>query len=516
MAYIKMFDTTLRDGEQTPGVALNIEAKIDLAKQLARLGVDIIEAGFPITSQGDFDAVNRIAREVHGPVICGLARTARADIERAALALEPAEHRRIHVFTSASKIHVEHMLRKTPDEVVEASIASIELARQFTDDVEFSAQDCTRAEAEPGFIFRIYSAAIEAGATTINIPDTVGYGMPDEYAELIRSIREGVPGADGVAISTHCHDDLGLAVANSLAAVKAGATQIECTLNGIGERAGNTSLEEVVMVLDTRGDFWGHEHGIDTKELYRTSRMVSMYTGVGVPLNKAVVGDNAFAHESGIHQDGVIKAVETYEIMSAERVGRDAGVLVMGKHSGRRAFRKTIADLGYNALDNDQVNALFTQFKDLCDRKSAVTTDDIRALIEAETTRVPTTYELQAVQFQSGTDMTPVATVRLRTDTGIYEETASGDGPVDAVYHALERIAQVPTRLESYEIRSVGSGKDALGEVSIRVRSDGQTVHGRGLSTDVVEASALAYVDVLNKLAAGVGRPAAGGAVQTP
>lgn len=297
MAYIKMFDTTLRDGEQTPGVALNIEAKIDLAKQLARLGVDIIEAGFPITSQGDFDAVNRIAREVHGPVICGLARTARADIERAASALEPAEHRRIHVFTSASKIHVEHMLRKTPDEVVEASIASIELARQFTDDVEFSAQDCTRAEAEPGFIFRIYSAAIEAGATTINIPDTVGYGMPDEYAELIRSIREGVPGADGVAISTHCHDDLGLAVANSLAAVKAGATQIECTLNGIGERAGNTSLEEVVMVLDTRGDFWGHEHGIDTKELYRTSRMVSMYTGVGVPPNKAVVGDNAFAHE---------------------------------------------------------------------------------------------------------------------------------------------------------------------------------------------------------------------------
>ncbi len=516
MAYIKMFDTTLRDGEQTPGVALNIEAKIDLAKQLARLGVDIIEAGFPITSQGDFDAVNRIAREVHGPVICGLARTARADIERAASALEPAEHRRIHVFTSASKIHVEHMLRKTPDEVVEASIASIELARQFTDDVEFSAQDCTRAEAEPGFIFRIYSAAIEAGATTINIPDTVGYGMPDEYAELIRSIREGVPGADGVAISTHCHDDLGLAVANSLAAVKAGATQIECTLNGIGERAGNTSLEEVVMVLDTRGDFWGHEHGIDTKELYRTSRMVSMYTGVGVPPNKAVVGDNAFAHESGIHQDGVIKAVETYEIMSAERVGRDAGVLVMGKHSGRRAFRKTIADLGYNALDDDQVNALFTQFKDLCDRKSAVTTEDIRALIEAETTRVPTTYELQAVQFQSGTDMTPVATVRLRTDTGIYEETASGDGPVDAVYHALERIAQVPTRLESYEIRSVGSGKDALGEVSIRVRSDGQTVHGRGLSTDVVEASALAYVDVLNKLAAGVGRPAAGGAVQTP
>ena len=508
MAQINIFDTTLRDGEQTPGVALNIAEKIEIARQLARLGVNIIEAGFPITSDGDFQAVRRIAAEVEGPTICGLARTARADIERAAQALEPAARSRIHVFTSGSKIHLEHMLRKTPDEVVAASVDSVRYAREFTDDVEFSAQDCTRTQAEEGFLYRLYAAAIEAGATTINIPDTVGYGVPEEYAALIRDIRETVPGARNVHISAHCHDDLGLATANSLAAIGAGATQVECAVNGIGERAGNTSLEEVVMALDTRADYWGHSHTIDTRELYRTSRMVSMYTGVAVPPNKAVVGENAFAHEAGIHQDGVIKNLETYEIMSAEKVGRNAGVLIMGKHSGRRAFRKTLVDLGYEGIEDEQVNSLFRQFKELCDRKSHVTSEDIRALVDAETTKVPQTYQLQAVQFQSGTAMTPVATVRLKTDTGIYEEAATGDGPVDAAFRALERISQVPVSLESYEIRSVGAGKDALGEVSIRVCSDdGRQVHGRGLSTDVVEASVLAYVDVLNKMAAGVARP---------
>jgi 2-isopropylmalate synthase len=504
MAHIKIFDTTLRDGEQTPGVTLNTSEKIEIAKQLGRLGVDIIEAGFPITSQGDFEAVRRIASEVPGPVICALARTARADIERAAEALEPAQKKRIHVFTSGSKIHLEHMLRKTEDEVIASSIESVRLARRFTDDVEFSAQDCTRSELS--FLYRLYGAAIEAGATTINIPDTVGYGMPREYAALIRAVRENVPGADTVAISTHCHDDLGLAVANSLAAIEAGATQVECTVNGIGERAGNTSLEEVVMALDTRRDFWGHEHGIKTRELYRTSRMVSMYTGVAVPPNKAVVGDHAFAHESGIHQDGVIKALETYEIMKAETVGRDAGVLVMGKHSGRRAFRKTLSELGYAEFDDEKLNALFKQFKDLCDRKRKVTTDDIRALVDIEAARVPETYRLEAVQFQSGTHMTPVATVRLATDTGTHEEAATGDGPVDAVYRALDRIAQLPLRLEHYELRSVGSGKDALGEVTVRMRAESGLIGGRGLSTDVVEASARAYVDVLNKLAAGMGK----------
>ncbi len=513
MAHIRIFDTTLRDGEQTPGVALNTAQKIEIAKQLARLGVDIIEAGFPITSQGDFEAVERIAREVHGPVVCALARTARADIERAAQALEPAGKGRIHVFTSGSKIHLEHMLRKSEAEVLDATVESVRLAREYTDDVEFSAQDCTRSELD--FLVRLYGAAVQAGATTINIPDTVGYGMPEEYAALIRTLRERIPGAEGVHFSTHCHDDLGLAVANSLAAVGAGATQVECTVNGIGERAGNASLEEVVMALETRKDVWGHHTQIVTRELYRTSRMVSMMTGTLVPPNKAVVGENAFAHESGIHQDGVIKALETYEIMSAETVGRDAGVLVMGKHSGRRAFRRTLEELGFAELADDQINALFKAFKDLADRKRHVTSEDIRALVEVETSRVPQTYTLEAVQFQSGTNMTPVATVRLRTDTGIYEEAATGDGPVDAVYHALERISQVPIALEAYEIRSVGSGKDALGEVSVRVSSEGRSVHGRGLSTDVVEASAKAYVDVLNKLAAGVARRV-GESVATP
>jgi 2-isopropylmalate synthase len=507
VAHVRIFDTTLRDGEQTPGVALNTAQKVEIAKQLARLNVDVIEAGFPITSQGDFEAVSRIAREVPGPTICALARTARADVERAAQAIERAPSGRIHVFTSGSPIHLEHMLRKTEDEVIEATVTYVALAREHTDDVEFSAQDCTRADL--GFLVRLYGAAVAAGATTINIPDTVGYGMPEEYGALVRALRERVPGAAGVHLSTHCHDDLGLAVANSLAAVGAGATQVECTVNGIGERAGNASLEEVVMAIETRKDFWGHSTQIATRELYRTSRMVSMMTGTMVPPNKAVVGENAFAHESGIHQDGVIKAVETYEIMSAETVGRDAGVLVLGKHSGRRAFRKSLDEMGYPELADDTFNALFTQFKELCDRKQTVTSDDIRALVDVETARVPQTYVLESVQFQSGTGMTPVATVRLTTDTGTYHEAATGDGPVDAVYKALERIAQVPLTLEGYEIRSVGSGKDALGEVTIRVSSDGRSVHGRGLSTDVVEASAKAYLDVLNKLAAGVGRPSA-------
>jgi 2-isopropylmalate synthase len=504
VAHIRIFDTTLRDGEQTPGVALNTEQKIEIAKQLERLGVDIIEAGFPITSTGDFEAVQRIAREVRAPVITALARTAAADIEAAGRAIEPARAGRIHVFTSGSKIHLEHMLRKSEDEVVASTIESLRYARSFTDDVQFSAQDCTRSDFD--FLVRLYGAAIEAGATTLNIPDTVGYGMPDEYAQLVAKLRNALPQRSDLHYSTHCHDDLGLAVANSLAAVGAGATQIECTINGIGERAGNASLEEVVMALNTRKDFWGHSTQIRTQELYRTSRMVSFFTGVGVVPNKAVVGDNAFAHESGIHQDGVIKAVETYEIMSAETVGRDAGVLVMGKHSGRRAFRQTLENLGYAALEDDTVNALFRRFKDLCDRKQHVTSEDIRALVDTETARVPQTYVLEMVQFQSGTQMTPVATVRLRSDEGVREEAATGHGPVDAVYRALERIVAIPLSLENYEIRSVGSGKDALGEVTVRMRSASHVVHGRGLSTDVVEASALAYVDVLNKLAAGLGR----------
>ncbi len=504
MAHIKIFDTTLRDGEQSPGVALNTKEKQEIARQLARLGVDIIEAGFPIASQGDFEAVDSISREIAGPVICALARTTRADIERAAQALQKAKKKRIHVFTSGSKVHLEHMLRKSEEEVIVSSVESVRLAKTFTDDVEFSAQDCTRSDLD--FLKQLYGAAISAGATTINIPDTVGYGMPEEYAKLIAYIRKNVPGADKVDISTHCHDDLGLAVANSLAAISAGATQIECTINGIGERAGNTSLEEVVMALNTRKDFWKHATSINTSEIYRTSRLVTSYTGMVVPPNKAIVGDNAFAHESGIHQDGVIKAVETYEIMSAATVGREAGVLVMGKHSGRNAFRTTLTELGYENLSDEQIDVLFKQFKDLCDLKQNVTHEDIRALVDTETTKVAETYVLEHIQFQSGTNMTPTATVRLRTPEGTVEEVGTGSGPVDASFTALKKLTPIPFKLEAYDLKAIGSGTDALGEVSIQVNSDGRIVHGRAISTDIVDASVKAYVNVLNKLAVGGGR----------
>ena len=512
MARIKIFDTTLRDGEQSPGVTLNLREKREIARQLARLGVDVIEAGFPVASPGDFESVSEIARvtaeENADVVVAGLARAHQGDIERAAAALETAAAPRIHTFIATSPIHIEKKLQSTPDAVLQRAVDAVTFAKTFVDDVEFSAEDAGRSD--PAFLEAIFAATVEAGATTINVPDTVGYMTPWEYGALIERLLEAVPALRNVDLSTHCHDDLGMAVANSLAGVRAGATQVECTLNGIGERAGNASLEEIVMALETRKDVWGHATGVATRELYRTSRMVSMMTGMVVPPNKAVVGDNAFAHESGIHQDGVIKAVETYEIMSAETVGRDAGVLVMGKHSGRRAFRATLQDLGYGELEDDDLDRLFAQFKDLADRKASVTSEDIRALVDAETTRVPETYALKRVQFQSGTGVTPVATVEVEVDGVAHEEAAVGDGPVDAIYHAIERLTGRTLRLESYEIRSVGHGKDALGEVTVRARQDDHVVHARGLSTDVVEASAKAYLEAMNKLAAGLGRPVGG------
>ena len=507
MANIRIFDTTLRDGEQSPGVSLNQSEKQAIARQLARLGVDIIEAGFPVASQGDFESVQAIAKaaasEDSRVVITGLARAHHGDIDRAAAALEVATNPRIHTFIATSPIHMEKKLQLTPDEVVERAVDAVQHARNYVDDVEFSAEDAGRSDID--FLARIFQAAIDAGATTVNVPDTVGYMTPWEYGALIEGLFERVPDLHNVAVSTHCHDDLGFAVANSMAGVRAGATQVECTINGIGERAGNASLEEIVMGLNVRKDVWGHDVAIDTRELYRTSRMVSSMTGMTVPPNKAIVGDNAFAHESGIHQDGVIKAIETYEIMSAESVGRDAGVLVMGKHSGRRAFRKTLDDLGYQNLEDEQIDGLFRQFKDLCDRKTTVTSEDIRALVDADSVRVPQTFKLLGVQFQSGTNVMPVATVRVETQDGVKQEAAQGDGPVDASYRAIERISGVPLKLESYEIRSVGHGKDALGEVSVRMRHDDDTVFARGLSTDVLEASAKAYVEALNKFAAGMG-----------
>ncbi|WP_457630076.1 2-isopropylmalate synthase [Oceanithermus sp.] len=510
MRRIKIFDTTLRDGEQSPGVALSPDEKLAIAKQLARLGVDIIEAGFPIASPGDFDAVRRIAEEVEGPVIAALARTARPDIERAAEAIAPAARRRIHTFIATSPVHMEKKLRMTPDEVVEKAIWAVRLAREYTDDVEFSAEDAGRSD--PDFLVRIFGAAIEAGATTINIPDTVGYQVPWKFAELVGYVIENTPGADGVDWSVHTHDDLGMAVVNSLAAVRAGATQVECTINGIGERAGNASLEEVVMALYTRRDFFEAETGVNTRELYRTSQLVSRLTGMVVPPNKAIVGRNAFAHESGIHQDGVLKARETYEIMNAEIVGREAAVMVLGKHSGRHAFKKALAELGYE-VDDEELKRLFARFKEIADRKKQVSTEDLIALIEDERTRAPEMFKLLDMQIHSGLSLTPVATVKVKTPDDEVTEAATGDGPVDAVYKAISRAVGLSPTLERYRIEATTGGTEALGEVMVRLRQGSVVVTGRGIAPDVVEASARAYLDALNKLVAGVGSREA---VETP
>jgi 2-isopropylmalate synthase len=511
MRHIRIFDTTLRDGEQSPGVALSVPQKLEIAHALARMNVDIIEAGFPITSQGDFDCVNRIAREIRGPVICGLARTHKADIERAAKALDIADKWRIHTFTSASKVHLEYMLKKTPEQVLEITDEMVRYARTFCDDVEFSAQDVMRADFE--FVIKVFNTAIEAGATTINIPDTTGYGTPLEYGKLIARIRDEVVRGRDVHISTHCHDDLGMAVANSLAAVENGATQIECTINGIGERAGNTSLEEVVMALHTRGDYYQAQTQIVTKEIYRTSRMVSRHSGMVVQPNKAVVGDNAFAHEAGIHQDGVMKNKETYEIMNAASVGREAGVLVMGKHSGRAAFKKALEDMGYDlqtpvadhGLTEDAVNMLFKRFKDIADRKGAMNTEEIRALVETQDANVPETFKLESIQVLSGTHVIPTATVTLETPQGPQQHAASGDGPVDAVYRAINALTSIHPVLESYRIEAVTENSEALGEVSIRARVGEIVYSGNGVATDIVEASARAWLEVINASIAKVG-----------
>ncbi|GBF04062.1 2-isopropylmalate synthase [Deinococcus aerius] len=497
---IRIFDTTLRDGEQSPGVALNHTQKLEIAHQLARLGVDVIEAGFPIASPGDLEGVSRIAREVRGPIIAGLARANRADIEAAARAVELAEKPRIHTFIATSPIHMAKKLGLEPGAVVERAVEAVRLARSFVDDVEFSAEDATRSERE--FLARIFRAAVEAGATTINVPDTVGYTTPEEMRALFAYLRAELPAH--VILSAHCHDDLGMAVANSIAAAEGGARQIECTVNGIGERAGNASLEEIVMAFHTRRDHYGFETGIRTRELYRSSRMVSRLSGMPVQPNKAVVGDNAFAHESGIHQDGVIKARETYEIMNAEIVGREAAVLVMGKHSGRAAFRKALTDLGYT-VDEERVKHLFARFKDMADRKGQIYADDLRALVESRSD-VPQTFTLEGFQITSGMNMTPVAFVRLQTPDGSVEATAHGDGPVEAAFQAINRITGITPVLESYRIQAVTGGGDALGEVSIGARYGETTLHGTGVATDVVEASARAWLRVINQVVAGMGK----------
>ena len=496
---VLIFDTTLRDGEQSPGCSMNLPEKLEIALALADLGVDVIEAGFPIASPGDFDAVKAIAQEVRTPVICGLARCNPADIERAALALRDAARPRIHVFISSSDIHIKHQLKSDRAAVLERAREMVAAAKAHCADIEFTPMDTTRSDLN--YVCEMLAAVIESGATTLNIADTVGYTTPAEYAELIRTIRTRVPGADRVVISTHTHDDLGLAVPNALAGVMAGARQVECTVNGLGERAGNASLEEVVMALKVRHDYYGLTTGINTRLLTPVSRKVSHVTGVTVQRNKAVVGQNAFAHESGIHQDGMLKDRTTYEIMRPEDVGMARTELVLGKHSGRHALRQRVTDLGYHLTD-DQLNTAFAAFKTLADRKKEVYDADIEALAEAQLN--PATakkYTLQAFTCNAGTGTLPSAAVCLwRSDGQLLKDAATGDGPVDAVFKTLDRISGVQVKLVDYRVRAVTVGTDAQGEAYVEAEHHGRRLHARALSTDIVEASALAYLDIINRM----------------
>ncbi|MHB1416354.1 MAG: 2-isopropylmalate synthase [Chloroflexota bacterium] len=495
---VVIFDTTLRDGEQSPGVALNVEEKLDIARQLARMKVDVIEAGFPITSPGDFVAVRRVAEEIKGPVIAGLARVVADDIDRAWEALQVADRPRIHVFMSTSDIHLEHQFHKTREEALDIAKAMVARAKSYTEDIEFSPMDATRSD--PEYLYRVVEAAIEAGATTVNIPDTVGYTTPEEFSALINSIIANVRNIRQAVISVHCHDDLGMATANSLAAVKAGARQIECTINGIGERAGNAAMEEVVMALRTRLDFYGTQTGLDTSQIFKTSRMVSNYTGMSVQPNKAIVGANAFAHQSGIHQDGVLKHRNTYEIMEASTIGLGDSKLVLGKLSGRHAFRERMAELGYN-LSDDELNKAFKRFKELADRKRDITDRDLEAIIASDVRQPMEYYRLEQVQVSSGSHSIPTATVRLIDPNGQeLVDAAHGDGPIDAVYKAVNRLVGMPIQLNEFSVQAVTAGIDALGEVSVKVRDNGHVFTGRGASTDIILAAAKAYVNALNKL----------------
>ncbi len=495
---IRIFDTTLRDGEQSPGCSMNLAEKLTLARQLERLGVDVIEAGFPIASEGDFESVRAVAREVKGSVICGLARTADADVERAGRALEGAARPRIHTFIATSDIHLEHKLRMSRAQVLGEVDRAVRRARGLVGDVEFSAEDATRSDRE--FLVQVFRTALEAGATTLNVPDTVGYAQPDEYADLIRFLLARVPGIGAAVVSVHCHDDLGLAVANSLAAVRAGARQIECTVNGIGERAGNTSLEECVMAVKTRPDIYaGLDTRIRTQEIYPASRLLSSITGVAVQPNKAIVGANAFAHEAGIHQDGVLKAAITYEIMTPQSIGRATNELVLGKHSGRHAFRDRLQELGFEIV-GEELERAFKQFKDLADKKKTIFNEDLEALVADSLVRSDERFELSQMTILSGTFAKPTATVELLVDGQPRKATGLGVGPVDAVFKAIAELTETKSDLLRYQVNAVTGGLDALGEVSVTVSEGGRRVIGSGAHSDVLVASAKAYVQALNKL----------------
>src|SRR5262245_3817354 len=497
---VLIFDTTLRDGEQSPGCSMNLGEKMEMARALASLGVDVIEAGFPIASPGDFESVQAIAREVHGPVICGLARCNPTDIDRAADAVKDSPRPRIHVFLATSAIHREFKLRMSPEEVVKRAVEGVKRARDRCDNIEFSPEDAARTELD--FLSEVVERAVDAGATTLNIPDTVGYAVPSHYASIIRHLKKHVRGIDKCILSVHCHNDLGLAVANSLAALGEGARQVECTINGIGERAGNTSLEEIVMALHTRRDFYGLATGINTRHLYPTSRKLALITGMHVQRNKAIVGQNAFAHEAGIHQDGMLKERSTYEIMKPEDVGIPRTELVLGKHSGRHALKQRVADLGYHLAD-EQLNRVFEEFKRLADRKKEIYDADIEALAENQLQAATgSAWTLVGFTSTAGTGSQTSAAVTLKHKDGtVRRDAAVGNGPIDALFKAINRITGAQVKVVDYRVRSVSQDMDALGEANIEIEHDGKRSRARAVSLDVVEASALAYLEVVNRAA---------------
>jgi len=493
-----IFDTTLRDGEQSPGASMTKDEKVRIAKALERMKVDIIEAGFPIASPGDFEAVHQVAEVIQDSTVCGLARALDKDIDRAAAALKPARSSRIHTFLATSPIHMKEKLHMTPDQVVEQAVRAVKRARNYTDNVEFSPEDAGRSELD--FLCRVLEAVIDAGATTVNIPDTVGYNLPQQFGELIKQLIERIPNSDKAVFSVHCHNDLGLAVGNSLAAVMNGARQVECTINGLGERAGNTSLEEVVMTVRTRQDVFPCETTLDTTQILNCSRLVSSVTGFPVQPNKAIVGANAFAHEAGIHQDGVLKSRETYEIMRAEDVGWNANRIVLGKHSGRNAFKSRLSDLGMEFEREEDLNAAFSRFKDLADKKHEIFDEDLQALVTDtfhETTM--DRIKLVAMKVNSETGETPVAEVTLMIDGEEKHANADGSGPVDATFKAIESVVDSGCKLELYSVSNITTGTDSQGEVTVRIDKDGRMINGQGADTDIIIASAKAYINALNK-----------------
>lgn len=495
---IMIFDSTLRDGEQTPGAKLNLEEKLKIAKQLAKLNVDVIECGFPVSSPGDFKAVQTIAKEVKGPVIAGLARALKGDIDACWEAIKYAEKPRIHVFLASSPIHMKYKLRKDPETLLEMAVEAVKYAKSKTYDVQYSLEDATRSDLD--YMCRVIEAVIDAGATVINLPDTVGYAVPEQYGEMIRNIMNRVPNIDKAIVSVHCHNDLGLAVINSLTAIQNGARQIECNINGVGERAGNAALEEIVIAMLIRKDYFkDFYHEVNTREIYKTSRLVSSLMGIPIPVNKAVIGKNAFTHSSGIHQDGILKKTETYEIINAELIGGKAGQIKLTARSGRHAVRHELERLGF-VLEEDDFAEFYTRFLELADKKKEVYPQDLEALMADRLAYTAPIYTLEYLQTTSGSNSIPAAVVKLKKDDEVFIRSETGAGPIDAAYNAIDNITGIEPRLEKYDLRAVTEGRDALGEVTILLEYQDKTIVGRGTSTDIVEASVRAYLNGVNKL----------------